>query len=100
GLAHLAQEAQHLDQALARYPQHRHAGQGWLQREGFGAEARFQFDDDILVVSLVRRDVQNAVCSHDLGRFRSTSGCEKAFPWGMAENHTSSGLRRLVTWMR
>ncbi len=85
GLADLAQEAQHLDELFAGHPEHRHAGQTGLQREGLGAEARVQFDDDILVVSLVGRDVQSIACSHDLGRFRSTFGCAKAFRSGKPE---------------
>ncbi|MDT4848037.1 hypothetical protein FQZ97_821180 [compost metagenome] len=73
GLGQLAQEGQHVDEPLARHPEYRHAGAGALRGEGLGAEAGVQFNDDVLVVSLVGRDVQSAVCSHGLGRFQSTT---------------------------
>lgn len=74
GLGYLTEEGQDFDQSFARDPEHRHAGTGGLDGEGLGAKAGIQFDDDILVVCLVRRDVQSGVCSHGLGRFRSTVG--------------------------
>ncbi|MNZ58843.1 hypothetical protein D3C78_768600 [compost metagenome] len=72
GLGHLTEEGQDLDQLLARHPEHRHAGAGGLDGEGLGAKAGIQFDDHILVVCLVRRDIQSCVCGHGLGRYRST----------------------------
>ena len=86
-LAHLAQKAKHLDQLFAWHPEYWHAGAGRLDDEGFGAEARVQFDDDILVVSLVRRNIQSAVCSHDFGRSRSTWGREGALQSNARQSH-------------
>ncbi|MCY1515733.1 hypothetical protein D9M68_503320 [compost metagenome] len=72
GLGHLTEEGQDFDELFARHPEHRHAGAGGLDGEGLGAKAGIQFDDHILVVCLVRRDVQSGVCGHGLGRYRST----------------------------
>ena len=63
-LGHVAQEGQHFDQFGAGNPQHRHAGAGGLGGERLGAKTIVQFDDHILVVCLIRRDVQSAACSH------------------------------------
>jgi len=63
-LGQVAQEGQDFDESGARHPQHRHAGAGRLSGERFGAKTIVQFDDHILVVCLIRRDVQSAACSH------------------------------------
>ncbi len=63
-LGQVAQESQDFNQSGTGHPQHRHAGAGCLRGERFGAKTVVQFDDHILVVCLVRRDVQSTACSH------------------------------------
>ncbi|MNQ66696.1 hypothetical protein D3C85_811930 [compost metagenome] len=72
GAREVAQELEDVDQLVAADPEHRHASAGRLEGEAFGAKAGIQLYDDVLVVSLVRRNGQNGVCSHGLGRYRST----------------------------
>lgn len=69
---HAAQEAEHFLELLALDPQHGHAGAGFLGDECFGAKTVVQFDDHILVVSLVGRNENSVVRCHGLGRFGST----------------------------
>ncbi|MNN27160.1 hypothetical protein D3C81_1406870 [compost metagenome] len=68
----IAQEAQDFLEFGAGNPKHRHAGAGFLGDERLGAKFVVQFDNHILVVSLVRRDINSGVRCHGLGRFRST----------------------------
>ncbi|MMZ68244.1 hypothetical protein D1872_309040 [compost metagenome] len=63
-LGQVAQESQDFDESGTRHPQHRHAGAGWLGGERLRAKTVVQFNDHILVVCLIRRDVQSAACSH------------------------------------
>ncbi|KPY29270.1 Uncharacterized protein ALO52_05149 [Pseudomonas syringae pv. primulae] len=100
GLGHLTQERQDFHQSGALDPQHRHAGASRLGREGLGAKTVVQFNDDVLVVSLVRRDVQSVVCSHRSQSLRSTYRINPGSCLFYKKNgldQTSSGLRRLVT---
>ncbi|MNP29017.1 hypothetical protein D3C76_1220230 [compost metagenome] len=71
-LGDMAQETQHVLEFFAGNPKHRHAGAGFLGDERLGAKFVVQFDNHILVVSLVRRDINSGVRCHGLGRFRST----------------------------
>ena len=63
-LGQVAQEGQDFDEFGAGNPKHRHAGAGRLGGERLRAKTVVQFDDHILVVCLVRRDVQSTACSH------------------------------------
>ncbi|MCY1442945.1 hypothetical protein D9M71_593370 [compost metagenome] len=72
GARQVAKELEDVDQLVTANPDHRHAGTGRLDGEAFGAEAGIQLYDDVLVVCLVRRNGQNGVCSHGLGRYSST----------------------------
>ncbi|KPC00018.1 Uncharacterized protein AC506_1613 [Pseudomonas syringae pv. maculicola str. M6] len=99
-LWHVTQERQDFEQSGALDPQHRHAGARRLGSEGLGAKTVIQFNDDILVVSLVRRDVQSVVCSHRSQSLRSTYRINPGSCLFYKKNglyQTSSGLRRLVT---
>ena len=60
----VAQEGQYFNQFCAGNPKHRHAGACGLCGERFRAKTGIEFDNHILVVSLVRRDVQSGACSH------------------------------------
>ena len=64
GFWQVAQEGQYFDQFCAGNPKHRHAGARGLGGERLGAKTGVEFDNHILVVSLVRRDVQSGACSH------------------------------------
>ena len=63
-LGQVAQEGQDFDELGARHPQHRHTGARGLGGEGVRAKTVIEFDDHILVVCLIRRDVQSTACSH------------------------------------
>ncbi len=100
GLGHVAQERQNFKQSGALDPQHGHAGASRLGGESLGSKTVIQFNDDILVVSLVRRDVQSVVCSHRSQSLRSTYRINPGSCLFYKKNgldQTSSGLRRLVT---
>ena len=64
GFWQVAQEGQYFDQFCAANPKHRHAGARGLGGERLRAKTGIEFDNHILVVSLVRRDVQSGACSH------------------------------------
>lgn len=63
-LGQVAQEGQDFDEPGARHPQHRHAGTCGLGGKGVRAKTVIEFDNHILVVCLIRRDVQSTACSH------------------------------------
>src|SRR5690554_92721 len=98
GLWQLTQEAQHRQQLFACDPDHGYAGQGGLDADGIGAELGAELGNDPLVIILVGRYVQCLICSHHEYRYRST--VEYGAGAGTKPDHTSSGVRRLVTWMR
>ena len=64
GFWQVAQEGQDFNQFCAGNPKHRHAGARGLGGERLRAKTGIEFDNHILVVSLIRRDVQSGACSH------------------------------------
>ena len=98
-LGQVAQEGQDFDELGALDPQHRHAGAGGLGGERLGAKTVVEFDDHILVVSLIRRDVQSTACSHGfLSLSVNVKSEASVVSWLRTDlDQTSSGLRRLVT---
>ncbi|MCY1426696.1 hypothetical protein D9M71_425220 [compost metagenome] len=78
-LGQVAQEGQDFHQFCPGNPKHRHASAGALGGKRLWAKTVVQFDDHILVVSLVRRDIQSGVRCHGLGRYRSTYRMKPGF---------------------
>ncbi len=96
GAGQVAQEAQHFDDFFARHPDHRHAGTGVLQGQGVCAELALEFANHRRIAGRgERRGGQSGVCGHDVPSLSIVVSMQ--VPEG---TYTSSGLRRLVTWMR
>ena len=101
-LGQVAQEGQDFDEPGTRHPQHRHTGACGLGGEGVRAETVIEFDNHILVVCLIRRDVQSTACSHGFLSLSVNVKNEARFSFYKRSglDQTSSGLRRLVTAIR